>query len=118
MNYNTNINNNPYQRVSPQIFLPSPQGIVYFINNSLEIVNVPINAGLSVVLCLPEECCYIKTIQNGEQVTLKYKLTPQEIKEKEEPEDTFASVLKNFDERLKNIEKSLNNKGGRLDELL
>lgn len=32
-------------------YFPQPQGNVYMINNSLEVANIPMGAGLSVALC-------------------------------------------------------------------
>lgn len=42
----------PQQNVQP--LFPQPQGNVYSINSTLEVANVPVGAGISVALCLPE----------------------------------------------------------------
>lgn len=63
--------------VSQPIF-PQPSGNVYFVNNNLEVANIPIGAGMSAVLCLPENLLYIKTMQNNMPMLLGYKLSPLE----------------------------------------
>ena len=106
---------------SPPLF-PQPQGNVYTINSSLEVGNIPMGLGLSVVLCLNENLLYIKGMNNNNEPTLlSYTLTPfQNASSKasasnptEEP-----SVL----ERLEALEKEVNTlkttKGGSLSELI
>ena len=46
-------------------YFPQPQGNVYLINNSLEVSNIPMGAGLSVAICFNEGIAYIKTMQGG-----------------------------------------------------
>ena len=70
-------NYTPYQPVTQPIF-PQPSGNVYFVNNNLEVANIPIGAGMSAVLCLPENLLYIKTMQNNMPMLLGYKLSPLE----------------------------------------
>jgi hypothetical protein len=48
------------QNIQP--LFPQPQGNVYNINSTLEVANVPVGAGVSVALCLPENVMYIKTM--------------------------------------------------------
>ena len=95
--YNNNNNNNnqqgyqgqqnPFynQPVSPQMappnqnaqpLFPLPQGNVYNINSTLEVANVPVGAGVSVALCLPENVMFIKTLQNGNPLFYPYKILP------------------------------------------
>ena len=38
----------------PQQLFPQPQGSVYLINNSLEVANIPIGAGMSFAYCANE----------------------------------------------------------------
>lgn len=46
-----------------QQFFPQPQGNVYTINNSLEVANVPMSAGLSVALTDVESLSFSTIIQ-------------------------------------------------------
>ena len=64
-----------YYQQTPQLF-PTPQGNVYFINNSLEIANIPMGTGFSAALCLSEKLLYLKTLQNGNPMLLVYNLEP------------------------------------------
>lgn len=98
-----------------QPLFPQPQGNVYMINNSLEVANVPMGAGVSAAFCFQEGLCYLKTIQNGNPLFKAYKLTPYE--EPVQDNNSLEQVLKQLEERLTNIEKNMK-KGGRLDELL
>ena len=51
-------------------YFPQPQGNVYLVNNSLEVANVPMGAGLSMVLCPSEGLMYLKTLQGGATATI------------------------------------------------
>lgn len=62
------------QTVQP--LFPQPQGNVYMINSTLEVANVPVGAGMSIALCLPENVMYIKTMQNGNPLFYPYKVIP------------------------------------------
>ena len=99
-----------------QPLFPQPQGSVYMINNSLEVANVPMGAGVSVAFCFPESICYLKSMQNGNPVFKAYKIIPYNQEEETSQEINYEQILKNFDERLRALEA--NKKGGRLDELL
>ena len=102
------------QQYSQPLF-PQPQGNVYMINNSLEVANVPMGAGVSVAFCFPESLCYLKSMQNGNPVFKAYKIIPYEQEEPTQDSSNIAEILKSLDERLKLLE---NKRGGRLDELL
>ena len=69
--------NQSYQ--STQYF-PQPQGNVYLVNNSLEVANIPMGAGFSVVLCPAENTMYIKTFQGGSPTLMVYSIKPYEQK--------------------------------------
>lgn len=123
-----NFNNYSYQKTTPQQFLVQPQGMVYFINNSQELNNIPLSptTGVSVAICIPEEMCYIKTLQNGLPMILNYKLVSQsqlqtqsstQTEDQKEDKKDCYELFKQLDERLKKLEKSLG-KGGKLDELI
>lgn len=62
------------QNVQP--LFPQPTGNVYNINSTLEVANVPVGAGMSIALCLPENVMYIKTMQNGNPLFYPYKILP------------------------------------------
>ena len=78
--YNANMNqvnqlsNFNSQNVQP--LFPQPTGNVYNINSSLEMANVPVGAGISVALCMPENVMFIKAMQNGNPLLYPYKITP------------------------------------------
>lgn len=65
-----------FQQQNVQPLFPQPQGNVYNINSTLEVANVPVGAGISVALCLPENVMYIKTMQNGNPLFYPYKIVP------------------------------------------
>lgn len=67
-----------FSQFQSQPIFPQPSGNIYFVNNSLEVANIPIGAGMSAVLCLPENLFYIKSMQNGTPSLLGYKISPLE----------------------------------------
>lgn len=105
----------PQQNIQP--LFPQPQGNVYNINSTLEVANVPVGAGMSVALCMPENLMYIKTMQNGNPLFYPYKIIPfnQEgagAQEKTEATQTdfvesLAAQLKKCNERIEDLEKQL-----------
>jgi len=40
------------------------------------VANVPVGAGISVALCMPENVMFIKTMQNGNPLFYPYKIMP------------------------------------------
>lgn len=105
------------QQYSQPLF-PQPQGSVYMINNSLEVANIPMGAGLSVAFCFPENLCYLKSMQNGNPVFKAYKISPYEHQETSPSADEnldISQILKNIQERLNALETK---RSGKLDELL
>ena len=83
-----------YYQQTPQLF-PTPQGNVYFINNSLEIANIPMGTGFSAALCLSEKLLYLKTLQNGNPMLLVYNLEPYKNNEENNENDTNIGIIKN-----------------------
>ena len=90
-----------------------PQGNLYVIENSMELANVPMGAGLSVAICPSESLVYFKMYQNGQPQIAVYSLTPFEQKEMKN-ESALDVILKRLDE----LEKRIDKKGGKLDEYL
>ena len=107
-----------YYQQTPQLF-PTPQGNVYFINNSLEIANIPMGTGFSAALCLSEKLLYLKTLQNGNPMLLVYNLEPYKNNEENNENDSIELILKKYDERLLDLEKRINKiiNGGKLNEV-
>ena len=95
----------PTQNVQP--LFPQPQGNVYNINSTLEVANVPVGAGISVALCMPENVMFIKTMQNGNPLFYPYKIMPfnNEVEtsapaqeRKEDIAEQMESCIKRLDE--------------------
>lgn len=103
------------QNVQP--LFPQPQGNVYNINSTLEVANVPVGAGVSVALCLPENVMYIKTMQNGNPLFYPYKIIPFTNEQQQEKEQTatisveqLAEQLKACNEKIAQLESKLTTK--------
>ena len=100
------------QNVQP--LFPQPQGNVYNINSTLEVANVPVGAGVSVALCMPENTMFIKTMQNGNPMFYPYKILPYSNEgtatENKSEENTFSSQLQPLIERIAAIEELVKNK--------
>lgn len=130
-NNGNNINNmqfNPYMQF-PQYgqqsfaqFFPQPQGSVYMINNSNEISTVPVGTnGVSAAICLSEMVLFLKAMQNGSPMLLRYKLnsmdapvnqtqnTSQQYSSLLYDDNKLLDILKNYDDRIKSLELMLNN---------
>ena len=112
-----------YQPITQPIF-PQPSGNVYFVNNNLEVANIPIGAGMSAVLCLPENLLYIKTMQNNMPMLLGYKLSPLEspttasnegAQEQSVPvvqpeinwEEKFKPIVEQYEQKIKALETTV-----------
>ena len=100
------------QNIQP--LFPQPQGNVYNINSTLEVANVPVGAGVSVALCLPENVMYIKTMQNGNPLFYPYKITPFTNEPTQEEKQTatisieqLASQLKQCIEKVEDLESKI-----------
>lgn len=107
-----------YYQQALQLF-PTPQGNVYFINNSLEIANIPMGTGFSAALCLSEKLLYLKTLQNGNPMLLVYNLEPYKNNEENNENNSIELILKKYEERLSDLEKRINKvtNGGKLNEV-
>lgn len=101
-------------RYSPPIFM-QPQGNVYMIENSLELANVPMGAGVSIALCPSESLMYLKMYQNGTPQIAAYTIMPYEKKENEIENSKLQEIIT----RIETIEEKISNKkGGQLNGLL
>lgn len=106
----------PQQNVQP--LFPQPQGNVYNINSTVEVANVPVGAGISVALCMPESIMYIKTMQNGNPLFYPYKIVPFNSAEgsaaQSEPQgnplDELKEQLKKCNERISELESLVSRK--------
>ena len=96
-------------------FFPQPQGIMYTINNSSELNNIPLNSSTIIAICFSEGLCHIRTLQNGTPIISSYKITPY-VNEEKSIDKNLMELIKDIDTRLKNLENS--KKGGTLDEFL
>jgi len=88
---------------------PQPQGNVYNINSTLEVANVPVGAGISVALCMPENVMFIKTMQNGNPLFYPYKIMPfnNEVETPapaQERKEDIAEQMENCIKRLDELE--------------
>lgn len=121
-----NLNTNPFSQQNVQPLFPQPQGNVYNINSTLEVANVPVGAGISVALCLPENVMYIKTMQNGNPLFYPYKVipfsndAPVEQKDKENQDtsislDDLIAQIKRCNEKIEILEEKLNKKKKEFD---
>lgn len=106
--------NQPQSYQATQYF-PQPQGNVYLINNSLEVANIPMGAGLSIALCPAEGIMYLKTLQGGAPSMIVYSIAPYEAPE-QEPKIDYGEQIAELKARIESLSKKL--KGGNLSELL
>lgn len=102
--------NQQYAYGSPAIaqpLFPQPSGNVYHINNTLEVANVPVGAGLSIALCLPENLMYIKMLQNGNPMFWAYRISPYEQQNEKVEKDPATNEESNAFEELKIYKKKV-----------
>ena len=117
--YNSTQQNSSYgiptqvSQQSIQPLFPQSQGNVYNINSSLEVANVPVGAGISVALCMPENVMFIKTMQNGNPLFYPYKIMP--FSNESEPnenkkEDALNTQISECIQRIEKLEAALKSK--------
>lgn len=96
-------------------YFPQPQGNVYLINNSLEVANIPMGAGISIALCPSEGIMYLKTLQGGAPSLIVYSIAPYEapIQQNEQPD--LAAQIAELRAEIEALKKS---KGGSFNELI
>lgn len=125
-NYNFQTQQQPQVQYQAQQFFPQPQGNAYLINNSLEVANVPMSAGMSIALCMSEGIMYIKTMQNGNPMFMAYKITPYTQEQNQNQTQSSSTELDDFirhyDEKLNALQTQIDslkgNRGGRINEQL
>ena len=99
-------------------YFPQPQGNVYLVNNSLEVSNIPMGAGLSMVLCPSEGTMYLKTLQGGAPSLIVYSIAPYEPKS-EQPSDPPIDYGAQIAELRAQVELLMKkSKGGSFNELI
>ena len=100
-------------------YFPQPQGNVYLVNNSLEVSNVPMGAGISMVLCPSEGLMYLKTLQGGAPSLIVYSISPYEAKaeqsQPQEPQPDYGAQIAELRAQIEALKKS---KGGSFNELI
>ena len=108
-----------------QFLFPQPQGNVYNINSTLEVASVPIGAGISIALCLPEKVMYIKTMKNGNKIVPFNQNTDIPTEEKPVNEkvnsttismDQLIEQVKNCNNRISDLEERFSNTNQRKKE--
>lgn len=98
-------------------YFPQPQGNVYLVNNSLEVSNIPMGAGLSMVLCPSEGTMYLKTLQGGAPSLIVYSIAPYEPKEEPQPQQPdYGAQIAELRAMVEALTK--NKKGGSFNELI
>ena len=110
---------NPNQSYQGTQYFPQPQGNVYLVNNSLEVANVPMGAGLSMVLCPSEGPMYLKTLQGGAPSLIVYTIAPYEQKVGETnaaDQPDYGAQIAELKAQVEALSKKF--KGGSFNELL
>ena len=99
-------------------YFPQPQGNVYLVNNSLEVSNIPMGAGLSMVLCPSEGTMYLKTLQGGAPTLIVYLIAPYEQKPEQppEPQPDYGAQIAELRAQVEALMKKP--KGGSFNELI
>lgn len=99
-------------------YFPQPQGNVYLVNNSLEVSNIPMGAGLSMILCPSEGTMYLKTLQGGAPTLIVYSIAPYEakIESPPEPQPDYGAQIAELRAQVEALQKK--QKGGSFNELI
>lgn len=123
--YNQYSSNYSYQQAQ---YFPQPQGNAYIVDNSLEVANIPMGTGISVILCPSEGSMYLKAMQNGSPSISVYKINPFDNNqynknENQNSDQNMQSIILKMEEKISKLEKTVdklskNNIGGGLNELL
>lgn len=97
-------------------YFPQPQGNVYLVNNSLEVANVPMGAGISMVLCPAEGLMYLKTLQGGAPSIIVYSIAPYEQKQEDNLQPDYGAQIAELKAQIEALSKKV--KGGNLSDLI
>ena len=97
-------------------YFPQPQGNVYLVNNSLEVANVPMGAGISMVLCPSEGVMYLKTLQGGAPSLIVYSIAPYESKPESVATPDYGAEIAELKNQIESLSKKI--KGGNFNELI
>ena len=100
-----------------QQYFPQPQGNVFLLNNSLEVANVPMGAGLSIAICPSEGTMYLKTLQGGTPSLMVYSITPYGAQEQPISSTVdYGTEIAELKKQIESLSKKV--KGGNFDELI
>lgn len=103
-----NQSNNPYNTpnyfgaISPQ---PQPSGMVYQVQNSMEVNAIPVAAGIVAAINMQENLLYLKSANNG---TAAYKLTPYVEPVKTNDSNSLEQRLTSMEQQLSALIAALN----------
>ena len=98
-------------------YFPQPQGNVYLVNNSLEVSNIPMGAGLSMVLCPSEGTMYLKTMQGGAPTLIVYSIAPYQnkVEDSQGSQPDYGAQIEELRAQIEALKKP---KGGSFNELI
>ena len=100
-NNNSNLYNTPnYFGVQPQ-----PSGMVYQVQNSMEVNAIPVAAGIVAAINMQENLLYLKSANNG---TAAYKLTPYTEPVKTNDSNSLEQRLTSMEQQLSALIAALN----------
>ena len=98
-NYNTP---NYFGSFTPQ---PQPSGMVYQVQNSMEVNAIPVAAGIVAAINMQENLLYLKSANNG---TAAYKLTPYTEPVKTNESNSLEQRLTSMEQQLSALIAALN----------